>query len=131
MTRGDLALLCERGFVQFVSHVENLYGKQYLSVNVHQTLHLVQSVRDWGPLWSHSENLFESYNSVLLNMIRGTPWHLCRFCTHFLTRAIPANVASALPDCSAAEQQFIPSLISHRRKIKSVITPSTGVTPLG
>jgi len=77
--------------VQFVSDFENLYGKQHLSFNVHQTLHLVQSVRDWGPLWSHAENLFESYNSVLLNMIKVC---LCRLCTHFLTRAIPANVAS-------------------------------------
>jgi len=56
---------------------------------------------------------------------------LSRFCTHFLTCAIPANVASVLPDSSPAEQQFIQSLTSHRRKIKSVIMPSTAVTLLG
>jgi len=123
---------CERGLVQFVSDFENLYGKQHLSFNVHQTLHLVQSVRDWGPLWSHSAFLFESYNSVLLNMIRGTqgvPMQILH--SFFLTRAIPSNVANVLPDCSPAEQEFIQSLTSHRRTVKSVITPSTGVTLLG
>lgn len=63
---------CERGFKAFVADFEKLYGKKHMSFNVHQTLHLVQSVYDWGPLWSHSAFIFESYNAVLLNMVQGT-----------------------------------------------------------
>lgn len=79
-----------------------------LNFNVHQTLHLVEGVKNWGPLWTHSAFLFESYNAVLLNMIRGTqgvPVQIVR--TFCLTRAIPLNVKATLPQCSDAQKAII------------------------
>ena len=46
----------------FVAKTEALYGKEAMTFNVHQLLHLAASVRDWGPLWSHSGFPFESGN---------------------------------------------------------------------
>jgi len=76
LLRNDISLSqivkCERSFQAFVLDMEQLYGKQHLSYTVHQTLHVAQSVRDWGPLWSHSAFMFEAFNAVILKMIKGT-----------------------------------------------------------
>ena len=40
--------------------------------NVHQLLHLAQSVRDLGPLWAQSCFPFEDKNRFLLKLIHGT-----------------------------------------------------------
>jgi len=123
---------CERGFKAFVADFEKLYGKKHMSFNVHQTLHLVQSVYDWGPLWSHSAFIFESYNAVLLNMVQGTqgvPMQILH--TFYLHRAIPFNVKSVLPQCSASQRRVIHTLTSHQHQIKSAIKVTSGVTMLG
>lgn len=123
---------CERSFRCFVIDFESLYGKQNLSFNVHQTLHLVQSVKDWGPLWSHSAFMFEAFNAVLLKMIKGTqgvPRQILN--TFCLTRAIPLNISTALPKCSPAEQDFIKTLITHKRRLASACSVADQVTLLG
>ena len=123
---------CERSIVQFVSDFQDLYGKQHMSFNVHQTLHIVQSVKDWGPLWSHSAFMFEAFNAVLLKMIRGTqgvPMQILN--TFYLTRAIPHNIRNVLPNCSHSEKLFIETLTTHRRKIKAAMNVTNGVIVLG
>jgi hypothetical protein len=35
---------------QYVFQFERLYGKQHMSYNIHQLLHLTKTVNDWGPL---------------------------------------------------------------------------------
>ena len=39
---------------KFVALTEYYYGKDAMSYNVHQLLHVTQSVVNWGPLWAHS-----------------------------------------------------------------------------
>ena len=123
---------CERSFVQFVTEFDQLYGRQHMSYNVHQLLHITLSVRDWGPLWAHSAFMFESFNAELLKTIKGTQGVpkqiLSTFC---LTRAIPYNVGAVLPNCSQSEAMFIQSLTSHRHSIQDALRMSNGVTVLG
>ncbi|KAL1434694.1 hypothetical protein MTO96_011469 [Rhipicephalus appendiculatus] len=54
---------------QFVYQVEQLYGQQAMTFNIHQLIHLPQSVLQLGPLWSHSTFVFESGNGSLLNLV--------------------------------------------------------------
>lgn len=49
-----------------------LYDDRFMRLNVHQLLHLPDSVRTLGPLYTHSCFSFEDKNGVLLKMIRGT-----------------------------------------------------------
>jgi len=51
---------CALVFVEFVLGMENLYGLNNVSLNVHLCLHLTKSVQDWGPLWTHSAFVFEA-----------------------------------------------------------------------
>jgi hypothetical protein len=56
----------------FVKGVENLYGLNHCSYNVHQLVHLPRSVERWGPLWATSAFVFETGNGSLLNLVHGT-----------------------------------------------------------
>ena len=65
----DLAGLALRKFVIMTAH---LYGKKYVSFNVHQLCHISNSVERWGPAWAISAFPFEGNNQVLLKLIHGT-----------------------------------------------------------
>ena len=62
----------ERMLFQFVNHFFTLYNKCFMTLNMHQLLHLPDCVRHLGPLYTHSCFSFEDKNRVLLKMIRGT-----------------------------------------------------------
>lgn len=49
-----------------------LSGKQFQTFNVHQLLHLPETVKDLGPLWSNSCFPFEDYNGDLRELFHGT-----------------------------------------------------------
>jgi hypothetical protein len=55
----------------FVKQVELLYGKEHMSYNVHQLLHLPDCVLACGPLWRSSAFPFESHNTKLLKLFHG------------------------------------------------------------
>lgn len=56
----------------FVPDVSVLYGKQYLTFNVHQLRHLALSVKRWGPHWATWAFLFEDRNGELTRVAKGT-----------------------------------------------------------
>lgn len=65
----DQADICLRVFVR---QIDKLYGDRAYTYNMHQLLHLVLSVRRWGPLWATSAFLFENYNGFLSKSVHGT-----------------------------------------------------------
>ena len=56
---------------RFVIQTEDLYGLKSCSFNVHQLVHLAQSVQHCGPLWLSAAFLFDSSNHYL-QMFHGT-----------------------------------------------------------
>lgn len=59
----------ERNLKIFVKQYEEFYGEVSMTMNVHSLLHLVNCVRDFGPLWSFSMFPFESYNGLLKSFV--------------------------------------------------------------
>ncbi|XP_042144491.1 uncharacterized protein LOC121834781 [Ixodes scapularis] len=59
---------------KFVVQMGTLYGETNVSYNVHQLLHLTDSVEAWGPLWATSCFPFEGRNAILLNYFAGTQY---------------------------------------------------------
>ena len=51
---------------------DQLYELRYMTINVHQLLHMTQCVRDLGPLWVYSCFHFEDKNGFLLKLFHGT-----------------------------------------------------------
>lgn len=68
ITRNDLKVAMDN-LARFVYQVEQLYGQESMTFNIHQLVHLPQSVQQLGPLWSHSTFVFESGNGLLLNLV--------------------------------------------------------------
>ncbi|XP_077521119.1 uncharacterized protein LOC144132521 [Amblyomma americanum] len=67
--------------VTFHGYAQHLYGKECMTFNMHQLLHLTKSVRHWGPLWAHSAFPFESGNGTLKQAVKaanGIPQQVCR-----------------------------------------------------
>ena len=56
---------------KFVALTEVYYTKDAMSYNIHQLIHMVQSVLDWGPLWAHCGYPFESGNGKILRMVHA------------------------------------------------------------
>ena len=63
---------CEQTIKQFCCKFEQLYGRRYMSANIHLLLHLTQCVRELGPLWVYSCFCFESQNGILKSLVYGT-----------------------------------------------------------
>lgn len=55
---------------EFVSKVEELYSLNAMTYNVHQLLHVIRSIIDWGPIWAHSAFAFESANHKTVSAIK-------------------------------------------------------------
>lgn len=71
ITENDLKK-AEKMIEEFCRRFEELYDICFMTLNVHQLLHLVENVRNFGPLYTHSCFPFEDKNGKLLKMIRGT-----------------------------------------------------------
>lgn len=56
----------------FVQDIPNLFDDKELTYNVHQLLHLVLSVKRWGPLSGSSAFTFENYNGFIAKKVHGT-----------------------------------------------------------
>ncbi|XP_040077868.1 uncharacterized protein LOC115321834 [Ixodes scapularis] len=66
----------ENLLIDFVGRCEALYGVASLTFNMHQLLHLPNSVRQLGPLWAQSAFVFEGGNGKLVKLVsaaRGLP----------------------------------------------------------
>jgi hypothetical protein len=61
----------------FCSNCATLYGENIMGLNVHNLPHLVECVRQWGPLWAWSCFAFESFNGNILKSVHGTG-NVCR-----------------------------------------------------
>lgn len=69
---------------EFQIETQRLYGYTSMTYNVHQLIHLVQSVVDFGPLWAHNCFCFESMNGILMKKIKSAKGVLHQICRSIL-----------------------------------------------
>lgn len=62
----------EESLIKFHNGIEDLYGKQYMTFNVHTLKHVIKYVKYFGSLWAWSTFCFESYNRVIKGLYHGT-----------------------------------------------------------
>ncbi|KAL7291599.1 hypothetical protein TKK_0014639 [Trichogramma kaykai] len=65
-----------------VAETERLYGEDAMTYNIHQLLHIVQSVINWGPLWAHFGYPFENGNGQLLRVVHAAKGVINQMCRH-------------------------------------------------
>lgn len=69
-------LQSECKLIRFADEFEALYGINNITFNVHLTRHIVEAVRNLGPLWAQSAFAFEANNSVLTKTTAKTPFFI-------------------------------------------------------
>ena len=87
----------EACLTKFVIQVEELYGLKCCTFNVHQLIHLANSVKNCGPLWSSAAFMFESNNHTLQKMFHSTqhiPQQVVE--TYLITKKVPALVKKCI-----------------------------------
>lgn len=62
----------QKEMMKFLVEYKDFYGEEYMTYNAHLLLHLVDSVKNWGPLWGYSLFPFESMNGTLGRFVNGT-----------------------------------------------------------
>lgn len=65
-------LHAEELLIKFCCLFSSLYGARHMSANLHQLLHLHDTVKQLGPLWVYSCFCFESMNGKLVKLFHGT-----------------------------------------------------------
>ena len=55
----------ESKIIEFCKHFERLYGTETCTPNMHLSCHLVDCIRDYGPVYSFWCFSFERYNGIL------------------------------------------------------------------
>ena len=65
-------LHAEELLIKFCCLFSSLYGARHMSANLHQLLHLHDTVKQLGPLWVYSCFCFESINRKLVKLFHGT-----------------------------------------------------------
>ena len=101
----------------FVQKTEQYFGLKAMTINVHQLLHIVKSIKHWGPLWAHSCYPFESENYQILNAIhssKGVNLQLLKFLN--LKKCIQKLEKQILPDATAVIKKYCRDMTGHRAK---------------
>ncbi|KAH8027984.1 hypothetical protein HPB51_012254 [Rhipicephalus microplus] len=95
----------------FVQQVAKLYGKNAMTFNIHQLLHLMKATRMFGPLWSTSTFPFEDGISKALQLVSSAKY-------------VPVQIAERCimhQACRTVSMQIelSPSLISAKKDLES------------
>lgn len=83
LTSSDLEK-CEKTIRKFIKKFENLYGEKYMVYNVHLLMHLVESVRNFGPAWSYALFPYENFNGILKSFVKGPKEPILQINSKFL-----------------------------------------------
>ncbi|XP_040064985.1 uncharacterized protein LOC115322291 [Ixodes scapularis] len=90
----------------FLKEYEKLYGKEHITYNAHLLLPLVDSVREWGPLWNYSAYSFENMNGSIVKLVNGTRYAHWQIVEKYL-------IMSALPKLCSRSTFFSQSSAGH------------------
>lgn len=109
---------CNKLLRKFVKQFQELYGQQYMVYNVHLILHLVDSVRSFGPLWGFSLFPYENLNGFLKGFVKGPKEPLIQINTkyHMFHQLNYDNVSNV---CRKEITQFCSSVMRSGITIKT------------
>ena len=83
----DMIALARQLLTEYVFRFEYLYGRKYMTCNIHMLLHLPDDVKKFGPLWAISCFPFENLNGILKSYVHGSnnpQLQICSALTAFL-----------------------------------------------
>ncbi|XP_070392858.1 uncharacterized protein [Dermacentor albipictus] len=122
----------------FLKEYEVLYGKENITFNAHSLLHLVDSVREWGPLWNFSAYPYENMNGRLVRLVNGTRHAQWQIVEKFqILLAMPRLCATTVVSSSPVRDLLTAMLKGYRLRVHCTVLPEYTLlgkgqrTPLG
>ena len=105
----------------FCLRIEEMYGCRYETYNAHGLLHLVDRVKDLGPLWTNSCFCFEDFNGELRHLFHGTQQVEMQIVLSVCIQQKIPELVPLLTSCPGA-QEFYESLtskgrLSHKKEV--------------
>ena len=124
ITEADL-LEADRLLDSFCKSFSNLYHPRFHTLKVHQLLHLVDDVRDLGPLYTHSCFAFEDKNGFLLKLIHGTQFIDSQIISAVsITQKLPELREKCVPKGSEIDLLYKDLNRSSKSKYRTEILPN-------
>ena len=71
---------------KFIIYTKYYYTKAAIIYNVHQLLHWMELLHDWGPSWAHTAYPFETAHGKLLRIIKAANGIHNQICQHLSMR---------------------------------------------
>ncbi|CAD6218942.1 GSCOCG00011493001-RA-CDS [Cotesia congregata] len=69
---------------KYVRLFQKYFGLKNMTSNIHLLTHLVETVRNWGPIWVHEAFIFESWNKRIMDLISSPHARTNQVATRFL-----------------------------------------------
>ena len=124
--------IAENYLHMFVAQFEQLYRINFMTYNIHLLQHISSSVRDWGPLWSFSNFMFENNNGFLLDLFNGTQGISIQICRTFaIFRNLPVLAMRYVDNSCTAAVEFFNRCMGKRLHSKKASRTQDDVTLLG
>lgn len=103
----------------FMKETEIMYGEEYMSFDVHLLSHLAQSVRNWGPLYTHSAFKYKNYNQFLKNCVQSSNGVSVRITDTVRMKTALENFEHECADYLTENQQrFLDNLFNRNEQLK-------------
>ena len=97
----------------FISETQRLYFEGAMSFNVHQMNHIIDSVKRWGPLWSHSGFPFESGNGLVLKKIHAANGVHEQIKRYVIMQLALNHILSKVPTDDYVSKNYCEEISSH------------------
>ncbi|XP_064459796.1 uncharacterized protein LOC135370047 [Ornithodoros turicata] len=102
----------KKAMEEFLEEYEQLYGIHNMTYNAHILLHMVDHVKEWGPLWGFSAYPFESINGKLVRFVNGTRYAHSQIVEKFcILQNIPQILSTTSPWQHDDLKLFVRSLL--------------------
>lgn len=110
---------------KYVNLFQQYFGIRNMTSNIHLLTHLVQVVRNWGPIWVHEAFVFEAWNKKIMDFITSPHARTYQVATRFLMYKF--IITSLYDDAVSPEtRKFIAKLlkisVENKKGVKNRVT---------
>lgn len=124
----EKARVCLR---KYVEKFQVLYGELHMTCNLHQLLHMVESVEKFGPLWVTSCFSFENLNGILKSMVHSSKKPELQICGSANMMFKFFHLKDNLTECNTEVLAFCNKAINRTRERKLVKKIRDGIRMVG
>lgn len=107
----------DRYIHEFVSKIDNLYGRPHVTFSIHLLTHLRRSIENFGQPWTHSAFIFESFNCDIKNAVKSSNGAAIQICESIRLKEALKTLNVILSDKMNEQQRTYLESITTSKKL--------------